>query len=161
LSFLIWLIIKPYFVDQWNYKTVLIFVSLTSFPAILYAIPVERFYDLETAATLNVRFLLVVAAWRLCLLYFFIRRISGLGHGYIIVATLLPVVLIIVALTALNLERAVFDVMGGFQRSTANDDAYQVLVALTVLSVVSFGPLILAYVLAIRFRWKLWKRSKL
>src|SRR5215211_6002255 len=42
LAIFIWLIIKPFFVKNWNYFTVLTFISLTSFPAILYAIPVER-----------------------------------------------------------------------------------------------------------------------
>jgi len=44
LSFLIWLIIKPFLVEGWSYFIVLTFISLTSFPAIFYAIPVERFF---------------------------------------------------------------------------------------------------------------------
>src|SRR5687768_9089503 len=57
LSFFIWLIVKPYLVKNWTYFTVLTFISLTSFPAIFYAIPVERFLSLETANAINVWFL--------------------------------------------------------------------------------------------------------
>src|SRR5688572_7884349 len=53
LAGFIWLILKPFFVDNWNYFTVLTFVGLTSFPAILYAIPVERFFTIQTANTIN------------------------------------------------------------------------------------------------------------
>lgn len=38
--------LKP---DNWHYKRVLTFVTLTSPPALLYAIPVERFMTLEAS----------------------------------------------------------------------------------------------------------------
>ena len=63
LSFFIWLIIKPYFVEKWSYMTVLTFVSLTSFPAIFYAIPIEKFTSVGTAARINALFLAFVAAF--------------------------------------------------------------------------------------------------
>ena len=44
LAAFIWLIVKPFRVDNWNYFTVVTFIALTSFPAIFYAIPVERFF---------------------------------------------------------------------------------------------------------------------
>ena len=74
LAAFIWLIIKPFFVEDWNYFTVVTFIGLTSFPAILYAIPVEKFVGIGTATTMNVWFLITVASWRLCLLYFFLKR---------------------------------------------------------------------------------------
>jgi hypothetical protein len=49
LAAFIWIILKPFFIKQWSYFTVLTFISLTSFPAIFYAIPVERFFDISTA----------------------------------------------------------------------------------------------------------------
>ena len=70
LSFLIWLILKPFGIPDWSRKNVLIFVSFTSAPAILYAIPVERFFDIDTSATLNAYFLLAVALWRVALFVF-------------------------------------------------------------------------------------------
>ena len=124
----------------------LTFVTLTSPPAILYAIPVERFLDLQTAQAVNVQFLAFVAVWRVAMLAFYLRRLAQLPWYSLIVATLLPLAIIVTVLTALNLERAIFDIMGGLdENQTANDDAYQVLVSLTVASVVAVGPLLLAW----------------
>src|SRR5690554_2060939 len=64
LAGFIWLILKPFQVDNWNYFTVLTFIGLTSFPAIFYAIPVELYFSIETANSMNVWFLAIVAAWR-------------------------------------------------------------------------------------------------
>lgn len=154
LALLIWLVIKPFFVEKWDYFTVLTFISLTSFPAILYAIPVERFMSIENAAALNAWFLAIVAAWRLGLLYYFLKKFTQLSHGYILVGTLLPMTAIISALTALNLERAVFNIMGGIRNSTSADEAYKILISLTVISVAAFIPLLIAYLTAIYLRYK-------
>ena len=53
-----------------------------------------------------------------------------------VVATVLPVMLVIATLTLLNLERAVFEIMAGLRERPPNsvDDAYAVLVLLTALS---------------------------
>ena len=53
----VWLVIWPLRPKEWSYKKVLTFVSLTSAPAILYAIPVERFLSLPTARSVNAWFL--------------------------------------------------------------------------------------------------------
>ena len=152
LALLIWLVILPFRVKSWNYFTVLTFISLTSFPALLYAIPIERFVDIETAASVNAWFLAVVAAWRLGLLYLFLKKFTELNHFYIIVSTLLPMTAIIALLTVLNLERAVFNIMGGIRNSTSADAAYQILVGLTMLSTFAFIPLLVAYFAAIYTR---------
>jgi hypothetical protein len=157
LAAIIWLIVKPFFVQEWSYYTVLIFITMTSFPGIIYAIPVERFLDIDTAASINVWFLAVVALWRLALLYFFLIRFTRLPFIYITIATLLPVCLIIVTLTYLNLERAVFQIMGGIREKTSNDAAYAILNLLSVLSVLLAGPLLLSYAVAIVTRWRAWK----
>jgi hypothetical protein len=147
LSLLLWLIIWPLKPHNWSYRHVLTFVSLTSPPALLYAIPVERFTSLGTARSLNVWFLAIVAAWRVALLFFYLGRHARLSAFSITVAALLPVTLIVVTLTMLNLERAVFDVMGGLRDGgTANDSAYGVLVALTFLSMLLFIPLVICYI---------------
>jgi hypothetical protein len=147
LSLMLWLVIWPLRPQRWSYRHVLTFVSLTSPPALLYAIPVERFTSLETARTLNVWFLATVAAWRVALLFFYLRRHAGLPVFSIVVAALLPMTFIVVTLTVLNLERAVFDVMGGLRGGgTANDRAYGVLVALTLISMLLFVPLLLSYI---------------
>ena len=50
---------------------------------------------------MNVWFLVIVAAWRLGLLYFFLKRFTGLKTGNILTVTLMPICLIISALTVL------------------------------------------------------------
>ena len=145
LAGFIWAIVKPFFIDNWNYFTVLCFVGLTSFPAIFYAIPVERFFTIQTANIINVWFLAIVAAWRLGLLYYFLKHFTKLGLGNILTVTLMPICLIITTLTALNLHRVVFDIMGGNRNPTPYDGAYNVLIFLTVLSVILTLPLLIAY----------------
>jgi Yip1 domain len=145
LAFFIWLILKPFLIDNWTYFTVLTFISLTSFPAVFYAIPVERFFSLQTANSMNVWFLAVVAAWRLALLYYFLKRFTGLSGGNIVALTLLPVCLIITTLTMLNLHRVVFEMMGGFSSHTPHDSAYAVLMLLTVASAILTIPLLVIY----------------
>jgi len=154
LAAFIWIIIKPFLVDNWTYFTVLTFVALTSFPAIFYAIPVERIFSLDTANTINVWFLAIVAAWRLALLFYFVRRFTRLSLGNIITVTLMPICVIISTLTILNLERAVFDIMGGTRNPTPHDGAYGVLVFLTVVSFILTLPLLISYGFGIYFRQK-------
>lgn len=61
----------------------------------LYAIPVERFLALPQAQGANAAFLGVVALWRVALYAVFLRRAAGLSALRTIVATLLPLVLIV------------------------------------------------------------------
>jgi len=145
LAALIWLVVKPFKIENWNYFTVLTFISLTSFPAIFYAIPVERFVTIETANSINAWFLAIVAMWRLCLLYYFLSRYTRLNAGNVLTATLMPICLIITTLTALNLHRVVFDLMGGRTETTPHDSAYNVLIFLTFFSVLLILPLLIAY----------------
>lgn len=154
LTAFIWLIVKPFFVENWSYFTVLTFISLTSFPAILYAIPVEKFVSIKTATTMNVWFLVIVAGWRLCLLYYFLRHFTKLGLPNILTITLMPICLIIASLTALNLHRVVFNIMGGFSEPNVHDGAYTVLMFLTVISIFLTLPLLLAYGIGIYNRYK-------
>ncbi|HEV2801519.1 MAG TPA: hypothetical protein VGW12_13520 [Pyrinomonadaceae bacterium] len=150
LALLIWLVVLPLKPHAWTYTHVLTFVSLTAPPALLYAIPVERFSSLDTARTLNVWFLATVALWRIALLFNYLKRHARLSPFAILTASLLPVTAIIVALTMLNLERAVFDVMGGLrEQGTAHDNAYVVLFLLSLLSMVLFLPLLVCYVVLI------------
>ncbi len=158
LAALIWIIILPFKIEKWSYFTVLTFISLTSFPAIFYGIPVEKFVSISTANLINVWFLAIVAAWRLILLLYFIRKFTRLGLGTVIVISLLPICAIISALTAMNLHRVVFNIMGGVRNPTAHDGAYSVLLLLTGLSIILIGPLIIAYGVSIYKRRK-WLRE--
>ena len=91
LALLLWLIIWPLKPKAWSYIHVLTFVSLTSPPAILYAIPVEKLTSLEKARELNVLFLAIVASWRVALLFIYLYRHAKLGAPSIIVAALHPI----------------------------------------------------------------------
>lgn len=134
LAAFLYLILLPYRVAGLTYRLLLTFITLTSFPAVLYAIPVERFTDMATAASINVWFLAVVASWRLALLYMFVRRFTGLHHVFTAALTLLPMALIVSALAVLNVEHAVFEIMGGIGHGTAHDSAYFVVLALSLIS---------------------------
>jgi hypothetical protein len=149
LAALIWVIVKPFRISAWNYFRVLTFISLTSFPAILYAVPVERFYSIAIANTVNVWFLAIVATWRLALLYFFLRRMTGLEVWEILTITLLPICAIISTLTVLNLHRVVFNIMGGIRNPSPHDGAYAILIMLTVISMILVIPLLVMYVASV------------
>ena len=152
LAGFIWLILKPFFIDNWTYFIVLTFIGLTSFPAIFYAIPVERFFPVQTANTMNVWFLAIVAAWRLGLLYYFLKHFTKLSAGNIITVTLMPICLIISVLTMLNLHRVVFEIMGGIREPTPHDSSYFVLMILTGISAILTLPLLIAYTVGIYYR---------
>ena len=145
LAFLLWLISWPLKPKDWTYFRVLTFVSLVSPPAILYAVPVERAFSLEVANGINACFLTIVAGWRVCLLIFFLARSGGLEWQSVITATLLPLTLIVVALTALNLERVVFNFMGGFRERSPNDASYGILFFLSLLAFLLFIPSFIWY----------------
>ena len=145
LSSFLWLIIWPLKPQNWSYLRVATFISLVSPPAILYAIPVQNFFPLQTADAINSWFLLIVAVWRVALLIFFLRRACQLDLASIIVGTFLPLTFIVVVLTELNLEKAVFSLMGGLSEHTANDSAFATLWALSIISLILFIPLLLGY----------------
>lgn len=160
LALFIWLILLPFRVEGWNYKRVITFISLTSFPAILYAIPVERVFTMQTASTINVWFLAAVALWRLSLLFYFLRVFTRLAWGYIVTVALLPMCAIVTTLTVLNLERAVFNIMGGMDEHTTNDDAYAVLFAITLISQILLIPLLFSYFIGATSKWHQHKHHK-
>ena len=116
--------------------------------------PVERFFSAETAALINVWFLAVVALWRVALLVTFLKRRAELWPGEVFVVALLPLTFLVTALTALNLEQVVFDLMSGNAGPVnPHGGAYVVLLVLTVLSLWAVVPLLIAYVaLIIRAR---------
>jgi len=153
LSLLLWLIAWPLRPKNWTYLRVVTFVSLVSPPAIIYAIPVEKVFSLNSANEINTWFLAVVSLWRVALLIYFLAISAQLDILSVFLATLLPLTLIVNALTALNLEKAVFALMGGLGGRTPNDDALATLWILSLLSMVIFIPLLLLYlaVVVVRF----------
>jgi len=158
LAALVWLVVLPLRPACWSYPRVLTYITLTAPPAVLYAIPVERFTPLEVAQGINVWFLLVVALWRVALYVLLLLRLARLSIMSVCVATLTPLLVILVALTTLNLEHAVFEIMAGIGRDspppTAADDAYAVVSGLGLLSLVSAIPVLLVYWIQAALVWE-------
>jgi len=151
LALMLWLVAWPLRPQNWSYFNVVTFVALVSPPAILYAIPVEKLFSFETAVLINVWFLAIVALWRVALLIYFLRVVGRLEVGSILVASLLPLTLVVVALTWLNLEKAVFALMAGLSERTptANDGTFAVLQWLSLFAVLLFVPLLIFYLVLI------------
>jgi hypothetical protein len=153
LGLYLFLIVWPLRPRRWSYGHVLTFITLTSPPAALYAIPVEMVAGLGAGQRVNLLFLAIVAGWRVALYSLYLRRWAGLT-GYVQAsATLLPLALIVFALMLLNLEHAVFAVMAGNIEPTTADAAYLVIVILGMLVRVSAPVLIVLYLIAIGLRW--------
>lgn len=150
LASVLYLIAWPLRPVRWTWLNVLAFVTLTSPPALLYAIPVERFVGVEAAASANVWFLAIVATWRVLLLGRFLRA-AGLSTASSVVACLLPITGIVTALTFMNLHHVVFSVMAGLRDEPVNPHAgaYFVLMLLTGLSMLAVLPLLVMYVFEI------------
>jgi hypothetical protein len=151
LSAILWVLIAPLRPSNWSYRNVLLFVTLTAPPAVLYAIPIERYVIPEQAAQVNAWFLAIVATWRVGLLVAFLRNAARLPWFQLIVATLLPLALIVFVLAILNLEHVMFDLMAGIREEhrSGNDTAYQIVIGLAYLSYISAPVLGGAYLVAI------------
>ena len=135
LAALLWGIGWPLRPARWTFRNVLLFVCLTSLPALLYAIPVERLMTLDRAQATNFGFLAVVASWRVALVVWFLRRMAQLEAPSVFAICGILLSGIVWALSALNLEHAVFEIMGGNDRaSTAGDAAYGIVIVLTGIS---------------------------
>jgi hypothetical protein len=145
LSLFLWLIIRP--LAAWaRYPNVFTYITLTAPPAILYAVPVRSWFDIAVAQQVRLWFLAIVATWRVLLWARYLVVGIKLSWTRAVVGTLFPLTMIIVALSMLNLERVVFDLMGGNpHEATVNDAAYGVLFFLSLLSGLLFVPLAVAY----------------
>lgn len=151
LALIVWALISPLKPKNWSYRNVLLFITLTAPPAVLYAIPVEQFMSAEAARTTNGWFLAVVATWRVALFIVFLRRVAGLPVSLVVVASLLPLALIVVVLSMLNLEHVVFDLMSGIRPEdrSPNDTAYDIVLSLSILSFIASPVLLIAYTVAV------------
>ena len=158
LGALLWGVIAPLGPNRWGYLQAVTLVGLTAPPAFVYALPVERWMTLDNATTANAWFLLAVATWRVALLLFAYRRYAELTWPRTIVGALLPLCALVTTLFALNLEKAVFMVMGGFRQRTPNDAAYAVLFLLSYLSLIAIIPLLATYV-GLVWRTRLQRRA--
>jgi hypothetical protein len=156
LGLFLFLVLWPLKPANWSLIHLYTFISLTSLPALLYAIPVEQFLELEAARTANVWFLGTVAAWRVAMLGRYLLKQASLPAPLAFVALLLPLALIIACLVILNLEKAVFNIMAGLDEKagTANDEAYLVLFILSAFSFWASPILLGLYAFAVWSRWR-------
>lgn len=156
LALILFLVLAPTRAKNASYPNILTFVCLTSAPAILYAVPVERILSLPAAQTANAWFLAIVATWRVGLLFWFMRFVCRLPWLITGIAALLPLAAIVIALTVLNLEHVVFNLMAGIRPEDAgpNDVAYTVVVTLGFASFFIAPILIAAYLVAVAWRWR-------
>jgi hypothetical protein len=149
LAALIWLLLRPFRLHRRNYSTVVAVVGFTSPLAWLYALPVERWMDLEGAMRLNLWFLAVVAVWRVLSYARFLRVGAACSHFGTLVLTLMPLTLIVVTLFALDLENAALNLMAGIDRSDPSRAVAQqtsmMLLNLTGFSLYTALPLIGGY----------------
>jgi hypothetical protein len=153
LALIVWVLLAPLRPKNWEYRNVLLFITLMAPPALLYAIPVEKYVSMPTAQAMNAWFLAIVATWRVALLSMFLRRVAGFGGITSVVAALVPLVFIVNALALFNLEHVVFDFMAGIEeadRSSA-DTAYVVVWLISVLSIL-ISPFLLAAYAALIYR---------
>lgn len=151
LALIIWGLLAPLRPKHWSYRNVLLFICLTAPPAVLYAVPVEKFMADDVARAANAWFLAIVATWRVALLAVFLKRAAGLSPG--VVVAMLPLTIIVVSLSMRNLEHVVFDFMSGIGENerSPNDAAYGVVFTLSMLSFMAAPVLATAYaVLAYR-----------
>ncbi len=151
LSSLLYVVVLPLRPANWQFRGVLIFVGLTSLPALLYAVPVERFMDLETAKSVNAWFLGLVAAWRVALLLRFLNKSARLSWALVTIVAVMLLSGIVVTLSILNLEHVVFDIMAGIRDENAspNDLAYLIVLNLSLYSIIAFPIALIAYLVAI------------
>lgn len=129
LTALLWIIVKPIDPERFSYVGILSFVSMTAPPAMLYAIPVEKWLALEAANQMNLQFLGVVALWRLTLWIHYLFRF-GLFTGWMtFVGAAMPLAIIFLSLVELNLHHVIFNIMGGIRDAdkSSQDTAYAAL----------------------------------
>lgn len=154
LAAVLYISIFPLKPENWRYSRILIFITLTAPTAFIYALPVEKWYDPSTATQINFCFLVGVATWRTLLTVRFIRVVGGLDWTRALVGLALPLIIIIIVLTWLNLAKTTLDTMGGF-RDPSSRATYEILSTLISISLFAFIPILFGYIfLAIRSRRK-------
>lgn len=161
LGLFLWLLLLPLGPRNWSLPKVIAYLSLCAPPAFLYAIPVERFMPMEAAQSVNLGFLLIVSLYRVGLLVVLQKRIAGLGWGTLMVATLLPLALIVFGLTVLNMAQGAVAFMGGIRGTRSPDDAaIGVVAGLGFLACLLLPFLLLIYLALVVIKWLERRKAK-
>ena len=151
LAGLLWLIARPVARHPLGYLQTLTFVAMTAPPGLVYAIPVEWWTDVETAAAINGWFLAFVAIYRVVLLVLFYRRAAGLDRFPAGFLTLMPLALIVVVIAMLGLGETVAISMMGIRDESRTgvewlDQTVSVLVAWSFPALLLMLPIYLIWV---------------
>lgn len=144
LALLLWVTVKA-LAPHVSYKHVLTFVCLTALPGLIYALPVEKWFDAATARNLNSCFLAFVAIWRVALLVFYFRHYAGLSKEATAIGTLLPLATIMAPLTIFRVLLEIEQTMGGIREGPPPSAAEGVATSLGTLSIFLFLPLLIYY----------------
>lgn len=164
LALYLWLIIWPLRTASWNYFRVLTYITLTAPPALLYAIPFQTIFPdprYEAANTLNAWLLVLVSIWRVALLCQLLLLLVKMDAYKVVISTLMTLLPIVVGLTVLNLEHAVFTIMGGIINPSPHDVTYEILVLISILSSLAVVPVVILYIAEIVFQQMRKKRGAL
>ncbi len=147
LAAIIWtftLALRP---ARWSYRNVLLMVAMTAPPGLIYAIPVERFLDPDSAQSANMLALLLVATWRMALFYRFLTDVAQLPKSVALIAWLLPPALIIAPISLLGLMAAVLQSMSGVREDVGSSGLSADAIALIAfVSWTALPLLIIAYI---------------
>lgn len=146
MAAILWVTFAPLVSERLGTHHFVAFVASTSLPGLVYAVPVERWTDMDTAATYNVFALLFVSVYRVSLLVWFCRRISKLNWIESMVTTFLPISVIAFVLTALGHAASVMDIMGGLRDRMSKSDMEMIVGLIGCLSIVVGPVLIVIYI---------------
>jgi hypothetical protein len=151
-AMVLWLLAAPLAPRNWTYRNVLLFVTLTSPPALLYAVPVELWLP-DYALAINSGFLAIVAAWRIALLFVFLKHVAALGTSAAFVATLLPIALIVDLVFLMGIGDAVYTTMAGLQ----DPDGGGRLIRLSIAQLICLSSATMTPVLLTLYAWMAYK----
>lgn len=150
LAAFLWLVVWPLKPANWSYFRLLVYITLTSPPAALYALPVEKWIGMDAAINANLTFLWIVAAWRVALLFRFLFKVAELRGFTLVTAAMGPIAFILISLALLNLQKVVFDFMGGFRhRPGVQDAAYISMVLIAALTYWLGLPVVITYIILV------------
>jgi hypothetical protein len=147
LSAFIWLLVLGLKPQRWSYRNVLLMVTMTALPGIIYAIPVEMLMEPSAAGAANMTFLGIVAVWRMAIYFVFLKRVANLPPFALLVGWLLPPSIIVAVLGLYGMMYVIAAGMGGVRTDLDPDFASMQAVALVGMAAwIALPVLALAYI---------------
>lgn len=146
LAAILWITGVPLKPERWTYRSVLLMVTMTALPGIIYAVPVERMLSADAARSTNLLFLAGVAIWRVSLFGFFLRSVARLSPWATTVVMFLPLALIVAPLSLLGILNAIMSSMGGVRTDGPSEISANVLFLVAAASWISLPILIGGYI---------------